>query len=117
MKYLEIDGADRNDAYRQNIDKKEIEIKFNVLGCTIEETTEFLKMIGKLFSNQRDELNRPIPNQLELSHYPDEYWDVILEDPIDSDVENASYSSTLKLVVPDGTSYNTEDTVTSTIGT
>ena len=117
VKYLDIDGTDRNEAYRQNIDKKEIIIKFYVEGCTIEETTEMLKLIGKLFSNKRDSLNRPIPNQIEFTHYPGEYWNVILEDPIDSDVENATYSSTLKLIVPDGTSYRTEETVTGVVGT
>ena len=117
VKYLDIDGTDRNEAYRQNIDKKEITIKFYVEGCTIEETTEMLKLIGKLFSNKRDSLNRPIPNQIEFTHYPGEYWNVILEDPIDSDVENATYSSTLKLIVPDGTSYRTEETVTGVVGT
>ena len=117
VKYLDIDGSDINTAYRQNIDKKEITVKFNIIGCTIEETTSLLKMLGKLLTNKRDSMNDPIPNQVQFSHYPDEYWDVIMEDPIDSDVEAAMYSSTLKLVVPDGTSYQVEDTVTSNIGT
>ncbi|DBA59613.1 TPA_asm: distal tail protein [Methanobrevibacter gottschalkii virus vir075] len=116
VKYLDNAGTDRNDAYRQNIDKKEITIKFSIHGCTLEETTNMLRLIGALFTNKRDELNRPIPNNLEFSHYPGQYWPVIMEDPIDSDVGTVDYSSTLKLIVPDGTSFSTRETVTSFAG-
>lgn len=116
VKYLEIDGSDQNEAYRQNIAKKEITIKFAIIGCTIEESTALLKMIGSLFSNDRDELNNPIENRLEFSHYPGEYWNVVLEDAIDSDVEAVDYDSTLKLIVPDGTSHSTDEIVTSFVG-
>lgn len=116
VKYLDIEGTDTNNAYRQNINKKEITIKFGIHGCTIEETTNMLRLISKLFTNKRDEMNRPIPNNIEFSHYPGEYWRVIMEDPIDSDVNSVDYSSTLKLVVPDGTSFSTRETVTSFVG-
>ena len=37
--YIEIDGVDSSNAYRQNIVKKELELEFSVFGCTLEETT------------------------------------------------------------------------------
>ena len=116
VKFYDIDGSDFNKAYRMNIDKKEITLDFSVEGCTIFETTELLKEIVKLFVNQRDTMNNPIPNRIEFSNYPGEHWDYILENPFDTDVESANYDSTVKLTVPDGTSWANEDIVTSVNG-
>ncbi|WP_295588808.1 phage distal tail protein [uncultured Methanobrevibacter sp.] len=116
VKYLENEGTDTNDACRQNITKKEITIKFAIHGCTIEETTSYLRLLGKLFVNKRDELNRPILNNIEFTNYPGEYWRVLMTDPIDSNTDSVDYESTLKLVCPDGTSWSTEETVTSNSG-
>jgi hypothetical protein len=41
---------------------------------------------------------------------------VILEDVIDSDVEAVDYDSTLKLIVPDGTSHSTDERMTGYVG-
>ena len=116
VKYLDIDGSDKNEAYNQTIDKKEISLDFRIVGCTIEETTAKLLMLGKLFTNDRDEFGKPIPNKLELTNYPGIYWNVIMESPIDNTTKNSNYEGTIKLVVPDGTAYAIEETVTSFVG-
>lgn len=116
VKYLDIDGSDKNDAYNQTIDKKEISLDFRVVGCTIEETTAKLLMLGKLFTNDRDEFGKPIPNKLELTNYPGIYWNVIMESPIENETKNSNYEGTIKLTVPDGTAYATDETVTSFVG-
>ena len=115
--YMEISGTDTTNAYRMNIDKKEIKIDFSVKGCTIEETTRFMERIAKLFTNPRDILNRPQTNRIEFSHFPNRYWEVVMEKPIDNEVEFVEYEGTVKLVVPAGTSYNIESTTTSAMGT
>lgn len=115
--YIEIDGVDSSNAYRQNIVKKELELEFSVFGCTLEETTNLIKHISKLLTNERDELNRPIPKTIEFpTLYPGEYWEYILVDPIDSNVETADYESKTKLIIPAGTSFSKNETVTNTHG-
>ncbi len=116
VKYHDIDGSDLNDAYRMNIEKKEIELEFEVAGCDIYETTQLIRNIAKLLTNERDQLNKPIPKTFECSLYPDEHWDYILEEPLDSDVETACYTTKVKLIIPDGTSWDNEDTVTGSVG-
>ena len=115
-KYLEVDGTDVNDAYNMTIDKKEIEIEFDIEGCTLQESTELLKQITRLFTTRRDELNRPIPKTIRFSSRPDEYWEYILEDGIENEIKYTNYECKTKLTVPSGTSYADTDTVTNTTG-
>ena len=116
VNYISIKGTDTNDPSRMNIEPKEIELEFRVRGCDLNETTELLRQLAKLFVNERDELNRPIKKRLELSNYPDVYFLYIMEKPFDSDPEVVDYTSKVKLKIPDGTAFAKEDTVTSITG-
>lgn len=115
-KYFDLDGVDLNDAYRMNIDKKEIDLVFNLFGCTFQETTQQLKEIAKLLTNKRDKLNKPIPKVIEFSFLPGEHFEYIMEDTIDPNVDVTDYNPKVKLIVPAGTSYENEDTVTNYTG-
>ena len=115
-KYLNIDGTDTNEAYRMNIDKKIITIEFTVDGCDINETTLNVRRIAQMLLNKRDSLNRPIPKKVAFSHYPDVYWEYVIEDAIDSEIEYGDYTCKVKLVVPSGTAKSIHDTVTNSIG-
>lgn len=115
-KYAQVEGSDFNEAASMSIDKKEIELEFNVRGCTVEETTQLLQEIAKKLVNERDELDKPIPKRIEFSHIPDEHFDYILETPIDEDPKTMGYESKIKLTIPDGTSWANQDTVTNTTG-
>jgi len=115
-KYLTVDGTDTNDAYRQNIREKEITVEFTIDECSIEEATSTLQDIAQKIMTERDALYRPIPKRVEFSHYPGIYWEYILEDPIDADVDGSSYECKVKLTVPAGTAYNKEDTTTGSSG-
>lgn len=115
-KYLEIEGTDSHDSYRQNIDRKEIKVKMGVDSCNINDTTEMLRKVSKLFQNKRDSLNKPIPKRIEFSNFPDLYWEYILEDPFDTTFNYTSADITLKLVIPSGTAFAKEETVTSVTG-
>ena len=117
VEYLEIDGSDINDAFRQNIKKKEITLDFVVDGCDLNDTTLILKQLAKLFTNKRDELNRPILNTIEISAFPNEVWEFLLEDGFDTETDVTNYKGSVSLVIPDGTSYLKDDTVTNTSGT
>lgn len=115
--YITVDGTDINDPYRQNIRSKTIEIEFDIGdNCDLEGATLSLRELAKLLTNQRDQYNRPIPKTIEFSHYPDVYWEYILEEPLDNDVEISSYTVKAKLTVPAGTSYDKETTSTNTTG-
>ena len=114
--FLAIDGTDTNDAYRQNIREKKIEIQFSLSQCDIETTTNMLRQLTKLFTNNRDQYNRPIPKRLQFTHYPTDYFEYIMEEPFDVDTELTDYNVKAKLTIPAGTSYSLEDTVTNTVG-
>jgi hypothetical protein len=115
--YLNIDGTDTNDAYRQNIKEKTIELTVDIGDdCSLEASTSTLQQFTRLLLNEKDNLNRPIPKRLELSIYPDVYWEYIVEDTLDTDIDITNYTVKAKLVVPSGTAYNKEASVTNTIG-
>ena len=115
-KFLTIDGTDTNDAYRQNIREKEIEIKFNISECDLKTSTDMLRQVTKLLLNKKDQYNRPIPNTIRFSHYPDDYFEYIIESTLEVTPEITGYNVTAKLTIPSGTSYALEDTVTNTVG-
>lgn len=115
-KYLEIEGTDSHDSYRQNIDRKEIKLKMSVDGCNIHDTSEMIRNITKVFQNKRDTLNKPIPKTLEFGNKPDLYWEYILEDPIETDFESANANLEVTLVIPSGTAFAKEETITNVTG-
>jgi phage-related protein len=114
--FLTIDGTDTNDAYRQNIREKEIELKFSIGECDLGTSTDMLRQITKLLVNDKDTYNRPIPNRIEFSHYPDIYFEYIMNDAMSITSELSSYDVTAKLVVPAGTAYSKEITTTNITG-
>ncbi len=115
-KFLGIDGSDTNDAYRQNIREKEITLEIGLDGCNLTDTTTVLKQLVKLLVNEKDEYNRPIPKRIEFSHYKDIYWEYIIEETIESNIEISDYNIKAKLTIPSGTAYNKKSTTTNTTG-
>ena len=116
-KFLDIDGTDTNDCYRQNIREKTIKLEFEIGdNCSLTEATESLRQLTKLLVNERDEYNRPIPKRLQLSHYPEVYWEYVMEKPLDADLELSSYNCKAELTIPAGTSYDLENTTTASTG-
>lgn len=115
--FLNIDGTDTNDAYRQNVREKEISIVLS-LGhdCDIQTSTDMLRHLTKLFVNERDEYNRPIPKKIEFSHYPDVYFEYILKDAFDSESEINLYTVKVKLTIPSGTAFSKEQYATGVTG-
>ena len=114
--FLTIDGTDTNDAYRQNIREKKIVIEFNLSNCDLQTSTNMLRQLTKLFVNEKDQYNRPIPKRLQFTHYPTDYFEYIMEEPFDVDTEITDYKVKATLTIPSGTSYSLDDTVTNTVG-
>ena len=114
--YITIDGTDMNDAYRQNIKEKTITIDFNISECDLKTSTDLLRQITKLFTNEKDQYNRPIPKRIQFSHYPNDYFEYIMEEAFDVKNEITGYNIQAKLTIPSGTSYSRKDTVTNTVG-
>ena len=115
--FLTINGTDTNDPYRQNIREKEITIKLDIGdNCDLQGSTLSLRDLARLFQNKRDKYNRPIPKKIEFSHYPDVYWEYIMESPFDNPIEISSYEVKIKLTVPSGTAYKKQSTVTNRTG-
>ena len=116
-KYLTVEGTDTNDAYRQNIKQKEITLEFSIDECTFEEATETLQDVTELLVNERDVLNTPIPKVIQFSHYPNIYWEYVMEDAIDVNPTAASYECKVKLTIPAGTAFTIDDVTTGKTGT
>ena len=114
--YLSIDGTDTNDVYRQNIREKTIEIDFTLDQCDLTTATTMLRQLTQLLTNKRDKYNRPIPKRIEFTHYPDVYFEYIMQEPLDNTIDLSSYTVKAKLVIPSGTAYKKENTVTATNG-
>ena len=113
---IDIKGTDLNDAYLQTIREKTITINLTVTGCDLYESTRALQELTSLLTNERDELNRPIPKRLDVSTYPDIHWEYVMKDPIDAEVDITDYECKIKLLIPSGTAYTNEEILTSTVG-
>ena len=109
--FLTIDGTDTNDAYRQNIREKEIEVTLEIGDCTLLDSTNQLQELTQLIVNDKDQYNRPIPKRVEFSHYPNLYWEYIIEDTFTTDIDISTYELKIKLTIPSGTAYKSEDTI------
>lgn len=115
--YLTVNGMDTNYAYRQAIREKDIEIEIEIGDtCDLEANTIALRDFIKLLTNERDKYNRPIPKRIEFTHYPDLYWEYILEDGVKPELEINTYKIKAKLTVPSGTAYTKTATQTHTTG-
>jgi hypothetical protein len=116
--YLKVDGTDTNDAYRQNIKEKEITLEFDLGNdCDLEGNTLSRRDFARLLVNDRDEYNRPIPKRIEFSHYPDVFWEYVMEEALEDKIDIGSYiDGKVKLTIPDGTAYDKEPTTTSNMG-
>ena len=115
-KYIEIDGTDSHDSYRQNIAPKEITLKMRIKGCNVHDTSEMLRKAITLLQPKRDELNNPIPKKITFDNFPDLYWKYIIEDDIDSSFDFTDPNIEVKLKIPKGTAFSKDETVTNTTG-
>ena len=115
--FLTIDGTDTNDAYRQNIKEKTIELEFEIGDtCDLEINTSNLRQITRLLTNTKDKYNRPIPKRIEFSHLPDVYYEYIIKDSLDVELDINTYHVKCKLIIPSGTSFTKQSTTTNIIG-
>ena len=114
--FLSIDGTDTNDAYRQNIREKTIELEMSIGECDLQTSTDMLRQLTKLLVNEKDEYNRPIPNTIEFSHYPDVYFEYIMTDTMDISTSAGAYNIKAKLTIPAGTAYSKQNTSTNITG-
>lgn len=114
--FLTIDGTDTNDPYRQNIRTKTISLDLSLNECDLQTNTDMLRQLTKLLVNERDSVNRPIPNIIEFSHYPDIYFEYILTDALQVKNETGGYLISADLTIPAGTSFNKTGTTTNVTG-
>ena len=114
--FLKIDGTDTNDAYRQNIVEKEIELSLYIAESDFQNSTDMLRQISKVLVNDRDDYNRPIPNRIEFSHYPDVYFEYVMEGALETESDVSDYSIKAKLTVPSGTAFSKKTFTTGVDG-
>ena len=114
--FLNIDGTDTNDAYRQNIREKTIKLELSIQECDLQTNTDMLRQLTKVLVNEKDEYNRPIPKRIEFSHYPDVYFEYVMEKAMDVSNETGAYLIKAELTIPSGTSFDKEDTTTNITG-
>jgi len=116
VKYLNNEGTDVNTAFIQTVKEKTITLEIDISGCNLEDTTGQALELIKLFTNKRDELNRPIPKTIEFSHIPGKYAEYIIKDDTDSNINITDNILKIKLEIPSGVFYDKEETVTGNIG-
>ena len=117
VSFLSIDGTDTNDAYRQNVKEKTIELELEVGDtCDLETNTATLRQLIRLLTNDKDKYNRPIPKHVRFSHYPDVYFEYIIKDSPDVEIDINTYKVKIKMVIPSGTSYDINNTLTGNTG-
>lgn len=104
--FLTIDGTDTNDAYRQNIKEKTIELIMYIAECDFQSSTDMLRQLSKVLVNERDDYNRPIPNRIEFSHYPDVYFEYVMESALSVESDITTYNIKAKLTIPSGTAFS-----------
>lgn len=115
--FLTIDGTDTNDAYRQNIREKTIEMELEVgTDCDLEASTQSLRQLTKLLQNEKDQYNRPIPKIITFSHLPDVYAEYIITDEIDTELDITTYTIKPELIIPAGTFYSIDSLTTNSTG-
>lgn len=115
--YLKINGTDLNYPIRQSIEDKTIEVDFDLgTNCDLYGNTVALRRLTQLLVNKRDKYNKPIPKRIEFSHYPDVYWEYIMEDSYKPELDINTYTVKVKLTVPSGTAYTKDDVVTTAQG-
>ena len=114
--FLTIDGTDTNDAYRQNIREKEIELTLSLGECDLQTSTDMLRQLAKVLVNEKDSYNRPIPKRIEFSHYPDVYFEYIMKEAFEVTNETTYYDIKAKLTIPAGTAYSKEVSTTNITG-
>lgn len=116
--FIDVKGTDLNEVYNQSIREKSIKLTFSVdSSCDLISNTYMLREITRLFLPDRDEYNRPIMKTLRLSHYPDIEWEYIMDSPIVPKINAGAYDEcVVECIVPHGTGYDREETVTGSTG-
>lgn len=113
---VSYDGSDLNDASIQNIRPKIITLQMNLGECDYKVSTLMLNQLTRLFVNDRDEYNKPIPKTLEFTFNPGLVYEYIMLKPFEVETEAGDYNVTAELTIPDGTAYSATEKVTGSIG-
>lgn len=116
VNYYQTSGTDITTAYRSNINKKDLELEFDVGNCDLHESGVLLEKVTKLFTNKRTLFNKPIPKRIIFDHLPEyEFW-FVREDALEVEEEYGAYTVKCKLVIPEGTARNRTVSITGTTG-
>ena len=113
-----VRGTDETIVNRVNVEGKDIELNI-ALGnsCEIEDQRYIIDRIVELFTNDRYiDSNKPIPKKLIFDHLPDRYFEVVRIEEFDDDFQIGKYTTKIKLLVPQGSTYDIEETVTGRHG-
>lgn len=113
-----VSGTDETIVNRLNVDSKDIELQITLgNSCEIEEQQYIIDRIVELFTNNRYlDSNKPIPKKLVFDHLPDRYFEVVRVDDFDDKFTIGKYEAKIKLLVPPGSTYDLEETVTGKHG-
>lgn len=117
LNWIDVNGTDTNIPSKQAIREKTMTLEFDIgESCQLLENTQALRRLTSLLITKRDEYNKPIPNIIRFSHYPDLYWEYILEDTLDNNLKITSYEVKAKLTIPSGTAFSYQEKVSNTYG-
>lgn len=102
-----VTGTDETIINRLNVTSKEIKIKIAVSNCTVKEGIPQIHEIVDMFTNNRElYTNKPILKTLIFDDMADEEFRFVRVDPFEDEWKGGTYYATIKLQIPDGTTYS-----------
>jgi hypothetical protein len=99
-----------------SLKSKEIKVNFVVWGNTLDEAKLKLRNINKWLTNDRNTLSIPEPYDLIFDFEDDMSYQVILGEPIDTEIQYTSILCEATFTVESGVALTTEEKITGPVG-
>lgn len=113
----QVEGTDNTIVNRMNIDSKEITLSIKIHNCRMGDGKYQVDKVVELFTNNRElHSNKPVLKKLVLDHLDDRYYEFARVESFDDDYKGGSYYADITLLVPDGTTYDVQETLSGPNG-
>lgn len=109
--------SDGETVVNHSFKSKDIKIKFVVWGETLDEAKVKLRNISQWLTNDRNTLSIPVPYELVFDFEDDMTYHVILNDPIDTEINYTAIECEATFNVPSGVALTSETKITGPVGT
>lgn len=115
LKTLEFPRSDGTIPVTQNINPRELEITFKILGNNLEETETKYQQITNWLTNKRTATNIPLPSTLIFDYNPQLQYDVFLK-KLEAQKNITTYQCKAIFLIPDGVGHTIDPIITGHTG-